>query len=481
MQNKVLIADDDRIERRLITRVLKSRFDFDFLESQNGQQVLETLRANENVKVIIMDLNMPIMDGQKALELLKKDYPNIPVIILTGTQNMNDAVNVMKNGAFDFLSKPLDQDRMLVSVRNALKMSLMSQEIKRLKNTSSAGITFSDLIGHKTGLAKTIKIGEKAASNGLPVLIGGGTGTGKEVYAQAIHGQSRRASKPFIAVNCGAIPEKLVESTLFGHEKGSFTGAINKAPGKFQEANGGTLFLDEVGELPLEAQVKLLRALQQKEVEPVGAARPVKVDVRIISATNRDLMKEVLEGRFREDLYFRLNVLQINLPSLCERPEDIEELAYHFMDLFCELHQTKQKALSSQGIEKLRGYHWPGNVRELENTMNRIMALCDEDVIYPDDIQLSHEPIAIPESDVAAEKILKNMITTTNDDGSLKSLKAIEKEIIGHALEKCDYNITKTARMLGIAKSTLYSKMPDEVLGDEAVADDLPEEHSAIG
>ena len=474
MQNKVLIADDDRIERRLITRVLKNRFDFDFLEAQNGQQVLETLRENDNVKIIIMDLNMPIMDGQKALEQLKQEYPNIPVIILTGTQNMNDAVSVMKNGAFDFLSKPLDQDRMLVSVRNALKMSLMSQEIKRLKENTSSSAHFSDLIGHKTGLAKTIEIGKKACENSLPLLISGGTGTGKEVYAQAIHGQSRRARKPFIAINCGAIPEKLVESILFGHEKGSFTGAVRKSLGKFQEANGGTLFLDEIGELPLEAQVKLLRVLQQKEVESVGAAKAIKVDVRIISATNRDLRKEVSEGRFREDLYFRLNVLQINLPSLADRAQDIEELAYHFIDIFCATHQTKQKPLSPEAIQKLQGYHWPGNVRELENTMNRTMALCDNNIIQPDDIQLSHGTQNITKPTGATEKILENMISTTNNKGGFKSLKILEKEIISHALEYCDFNITKTARMLGIAKSTLYTKMPDESANTD-------EEKSATG
>lgn len=438
----------------MVSRTLANRLELVPLEAENGQDGLKVLREHSDIKLIIMDLDMPVMDGREALTHIVSDYPNIPVVVLTGSKDMNDAAQVMKNGAFDFLTKPLEQERLIVSARNGLKVSLMSREISRLKRKTDGALTFSDLTGHDKGLARSIHIGQKAAGNTLPVLITGETGTGKEMFAQAIHGESPRAGNPFIAVNCGALPEKLVESTLFGHEKGAFTGAVDKALGKFQEAGGGTLFLDEIGELPLEAQVKLLRALQQKEVEPVGAGKAIKVDVRVISATNRDLAQEVREGRFREDLYFRLNVLQIELPPLRQRREDIKELTSHFIDLFCASHQSASKTLSDDAIEKLKRYGWPGNVRELENIINRTMALCEADTIQPDDLlfgedRMFEESVATP-----------NMIRTTLEDGGFKSFKMLEQEIVTQALEYHGHNISKTARILGIAKSTLYAKMP---------------------
>ncbi|MDB2683206.1 sigma-54 dependent transcriptional regulator, partial [Alphaproteobacteria bacterium] len=417
-----------------------------------------------HIKLIIMDLDMPVMDGRETLSHIARDYPNVPVIVLTGSKNMNDAVDVMKNGAFDFLFKPLEQERLLVSARNGLKMSLMSQEINRLKRKTDGALTFSDLIGHAKGLATSITIGTKAATNTLPVLIAGETGTGKEMFAQAVHGESERATNPFVAVNCGALPEKLVESTLFGHEKGAFTGAVDKALGKFQEASGGSLFLDEIGELPLEAQVKLLRALQQKEVEPVGAAKAVKVDVRVISATNRDLAQEVKEGRFREDLYFRLNVLQIKLPALRERPEDIEDIANYFIDMFCASHQSTPKTLCDDALMKLKSYSWPGNVRELENMMNRSMALCDHDKIQSEDLFFESSASHQTPSDI------QGIIRTILQDGRFKSFKELEQEIVAQALDHHDHNISKTARVLGIAKSTLYAKMPPQNDQDQAEA-----------
>ncbi|MGB0719279.1 MAG: sigma-54-dependent transcriptional regulator [Bdellovibrionales bacterium] len=451
-----LIIDDDRTERRLLSTLLDSQLSLATLEAENGQDGLDALNVHPHVKVIILDLEMPVMDGRTALAHITRDYPHIPVIVLTGSTDMRDAVEAIKAGACDFLAKPLKQERLIVAVRNALKISLMSQEISRLKRKDEGALSFSDLIGHDSGLSNSIHVAGKAAGSDIPVLITGETGTGKEMFARSIHGESKRAGQPFIAINCGAIPEKLIESTLFGHEKGAFTGAIHKALGKFQEAEGGTLFLDEIGELPLDAQVRLLRALQQKEVEPVGAGKAVKVDVRIISATNRDLAQEVKAGRFREDLYFRLNILPIKLPSLRERPQDVPRLAAYFIDLFCAAHQAVPKRLSDTAIHRLKSYHWPGNVRELENMVNRAMVLCDGDVIDAGDLSFESAGGAIDAAPI------KGGIRCLRDDGSFKSFKELEQDIIAEALEHHDHNIAKTARVLGIAKSTLYAKMPTQ-------------------
>lgn len=456
MKKTVLIIDDDRTERRMISRILSTQLELAPIESENGQEALKILSDHPHIKLIILDLDMPVMDGREALSHLARDFPNIPVIVLTGSKKTDDAVDAMKSGALDFLSKPLEEERLTVSARNGLKMSLMSQEISRLKRRADDVLTFSDLIGYDTGLTDSVQMAQKAASSHIPILITGETGTGKEMFARAIHGESERAGQPFIAINCGAIPEKLVESTLFGHEKGAFTGAVNKALGKFQEANGGTLFLDEIGELPLDAQVRLLRVLQQKEVEPVGASKTVKVDVRVISATNRDLAQEVKEGRFREDLYFRLNILQIKLPALRERASDIESLSDYFIDLFCISHQESPKTISKPALERLQNYYWPGNVRELENMINRAMVLCDGSAIGEDD--LIFEGQEAPQSST----VLTGTIQTIHDNGHFKSFKELEQEIVTQALEHHNGNISKTARVLGIAKSTLYAKIPGE-------------------
>ncbi len=457
MDEHILIVDDDRSARRLVAGVLNAHFNVVTVEAENGQACLDTLKTQKDIKLIIMDLDMPVMNGQDTLKQLVREYLHIPVIVLTGSKNMHDAVEVMKNGAFDFLSKPIEQERLIVSARNGLKMSLLSKEISRLQRKSDGALIFSDLIGHDGGLKDFVRIGRKVAAHFLPALIMGETGTGKEMFAHAIHGESMRAGKPFVAVNCGALPEKLVESALFGHEKGAFTGAADKALGKFREADGGTLFLDEVGELSLDAQVKLLRVLQQKEIEPVGAGRAVKVDVRVISATNRDLAQDVREGRFREDLYFRLNVLEIELPPLRQRAEDIDDLVRHFVDMFCASHYSAPKTFSPMAMARLKSHAWSGNVRELENTVNRAMALCDHNIIEPDDLYFA-DAVGFYDG-IDTRSYMTHFIQTIFEDGRFKPFKKLEQEIIADALAYHNHNISKTARELGIAKSTLYSKM----------------------
>lgn len=455
MQRTALIVDDDRSERRLITSVLRSSLDLNFLEAEHGQDALRILNSNKNsaIALIVLDLEMPVMGGIEALKIIKKNHSRIPVIVLTGSTDTKDAVDAMKAGAVDFLSKPIERARLDVSARNALKMSVMAQEIQHLRRRTGDALNFSDLIGFESTLSPIIQTGRKAAACDLPVLISGETGTGKEMLARAIHGESSRGDQSFITVNCGAIPEKLVESTLFGHEKGAFTGAVLKATGKFQDANGGSIFLDEIGELPLEAQVKLLRVLQQQEVEPVGASKPILINVRIISATNRNLADEVREGRFREDLFFRLNVLPVELPPLRRRVEDIPAMTQFFIRQFCALHKAAPKNITPETMQKLQSHSWPGNVRELENVINRAMALNDGERLGPGDLSF------ISTSPVQEFQTKGGVIFPMRADGSFKSFQELEQEIVALALAHHDHNISRTARVLGIAKSTLYAKI----------------------
>lgn len=294
--------------------------------------------------------------------------------MLTGNKDIKIAVDAMRYGAADFLTKPPEPERLRVSIHNALKLSVLEKEVTRLKRQESGTLTFDSLIGYDKGLSSVVKIGRKAAGADIPVLWAKPVSV-KKVFARAIHGEGKRVGKPFVAVNCGAIPEQLAESTLFGHEKGAFTGAISKTIGRFREAEGGTIFLDEVGDLPLNSQVKLLRVLQQKEIVPVGGSKAIPVNVRIISATNRDLEKDVQNGKFREDLIFRLNVLSVHLPPLRERQEDIPALIRHFVERFSVGEKLLLKEVSKQAMSELCGRQWAGNVRELENVIHRAIVL----------------------------------------------------------------------------------------------------------
>ncbi len=463
MSDPVLIVEDEPLQRQMLATLLRRKLDYGAQAVENGRQALDLLEADErkSVKLVIMDLNMPVMGGLETLDILRQKYPHIPVIMLTGSKDIHDAVEAMKRGAIDFLNKPYEADRMVVTVKNALKISILSQEVTRLKSRESGHFGFDNLIGHEGGLMPTLNIARKAASSDIPVLITGETGTGKEVFAQAIHGESARAGKPFIAINCGAIPSQLVESTLFGHEKGSFTGATEKAAGKFREAEGGTIFLDEVGELPLDTQVKLLRVLQQKEVEPVGGTKAIPVNVRIISATNRDLQKEVEEGLFREDLFFRLNVLELSLPPLRDRKGDLILLADHFIERYCSNENCLPKALSEQAREKLIAYDWPGNVRQLENAVRRAIVMSDSVELSADDFILqgggSYEaPVQFISDDSQTSDFRINLMDT---EGAFKTVERIEREMMKIALDYFDGNVTQTAKALGMAKSTFYKKM----------------------
>jgi DNA-binding NtrC family response regulator len=380
--------------------------------------------------------------------------------MLTASHETDLVVQAMRGGAQDFLEKPPELERLRVSITNALRVSALEKEVTRLKRKEEDAYSFENLIGASSGLADVVKIGRKAAQSDIPVLLTGETGVGKEVLARAIHGESPRTGRPFVAVNCGAIPENLVESTLFGHEKGAFTGAIAKAQGRFREAEGGTIFLDEIGELPLDAQVKLLRALQQKEVMPVGGARALKTDVRVISATNRNLEAEVASGRFRGDLYFRLNVLQIHMPSLRDRRDDIPALAHHFMERCAVAESLPLKDIDPAALEMLTTFDWPGNIRELENTIHRAMILSEGKVLELADFQLPSFATAKPRHSAAAAQA-SSAINLVDAAGSLRPLAEIENDVIVFSLAHTKNNITRAATSLGMSKSTFYRKLQE--------------------
>src|SRR5580658_8327275 len=361
MPQTILVVDDDPVQRRLLETAI-TRSGMTVVTAPGGQPALELLAGprGDQITLMLLDLVMPDMGGLDVLAKLRPTNPDLPVIVLTAKGGIDSAVEAMRAGANDFLVKPASPERIAVSIRNQLKIGTLSGEVKQLKKKSDNKLTFDDLIAAAPEMKQVFRLGIRAAQSDIPILIEGESGAGKELIARAIQGTSARAGKPFITVNCGAIPENLIESILFGHEKGSFTGAVEKRIGKFQEADGGTLFLDEIGELRLDMQVKLLRALQESEIDPIGAKRPVKVDVRILSATNRDLSLAVSEGRFREDLYYRLNVFPIEAPALRDRREDIPALTETFIRRFNLEEGRRVAGVSPETAALLTTFDWPG-------------------------------------------------------------------------------------------------------------------------
>ncbi|MDG1286212.1 MAG: sigma-54 dependent transcriptional regulator [Rickettsiales bacterium] len=463
MARHILIADDDILQQRMIQKALEPHAGYTASIAQNGHEVLYYLKQKDDIDLVLLDLGMPEMGGFEALENLRENYPDLPVIIVTGSDDLRDAVNALKLGANDFITKPIHPERLITSINNMFETQTLEKEVKRLRKKAGEVGGFRDLIGHETGLKQVIGISERAAPSDIPILISGASGVGKELFAYAIHHASDRNKGAFIAINCGAIPEKLVESTLFGHEKGSFTGAVSKKSGKFLEAQNGTLFLDEIGELPLDAQVKILRAVQQQEIEPVGATNTVQVNVRIISATNRHLPREVKEGRFREDLYFRLNGIPIEIPSLSQRREDIPELTEHFIQHYAKQNNCEAPTLTDEAMEYLLQYEWPGNVRELETAIHRAVVLDTDGTIsvrafthfLSNTSYLGH-----PELDITGEA--NGYIGLRNQQGQFKSLKAMEWEVMEEVLNAYQGNVVTASKALGIGKSTLYRRIDEE-------------------
>ncbi|MBQ1542990.1 sigma-54-dependent Fis family transcriptional regulator [Caulobacter sp. CCUG 60055] len=488
MTKTVLVVDDDPTQRRLIQAVLE-REGFGVSHAETGEQAIDALVAGQPADVIMLDLVMPGLGGQATLAELRQRGFSQPVVVLTATGGIDTVVQAMQAGAQDFFVKPAAPERILVSIRNALQMGDLRVEVDRLKKRTSGRVGFDELIGGSPAMTQVKRMGERAAKTSIPILILGESGVGKELIARAVHGSSERAGKPFVAVNCGALPENLVESILFGHEKGSFTGAVDKHLGKFQEANGGTLFLDEVGELPLDIQVKLLRALQESEIDPVGAKRAVRVDVRIVSATNRDLAQAVAEGRFREDLFYRLNVFPIDAPSLRERREDIPALVEAFVRRFNIEEGKRVVGATAETLALLAAHDWPGNVRQLENAVYRAIVLADAPYLQPHDFPAvsglkppmddlvrpapaaALPAIGAPDGLPTAEQLLAEMpvdapVRILDERGHLRTLEEIERDLIQLAIEIYAGHMSEVARRLGIGRSTLYRKVREQGLED---------------
>ncbi|OYX46276.1 MAG: sigma-54-dependent Fis family transcriptional regulator [Alphaproteobacteria bacterium 32-64-14] len=465
MAKTVLVVDDDPTQRRLMQASAEKQ-GFRARVVDNGERALEEASdAKNGVDVVLLDLVMPGLSGMETLERLMERRPDLPVIVLTATGGIDTVVQAMRAGAVDFFVKPASPERIGISIRNALKLSDLRGEVKRLTKKSDGKMGFEDMIAGAPSMRGVVRLGQRAAASNIPLLILGESGVGKEVIARCIQGASERSGKPFISVNCGAIPENLVESILFGHEKGSFTGAHEKKLGKFVEADGGTLFLDEVGELPLDMQVKLLRVLQEGEVDAVGSRRPTKIDVRIISATNRDLAQQVKEGRFREDLYYRLNVFPIEIPSLRERREDLPAMVEHFVGRFNAEEGKAVPGVSAETLAMLMNYDWPGNVRQLENAVFRAVVLSDGGTLKPEDFpQISGVSVSAPASlpataPQAANDHTDRPVSITDGTGELRTLEAIERDLIQFAIDHYSGHMSEVARRLGIGRSTLYRKV----------------------
>ncbi|MBL9097937.1 MAG: sigma-54-dependent Fis family transcriptional regulator [Alphaproteobacteria bacterium] len=491
MAHTILVVDDDPTQRRLLQAQVE-KAGFQVLAAASGQEALDLLSSpkGEAVGLVLLDLVMPGMDGLQVLAQLKPQRPALPVIVLTAQGGIDTAVGAMRAGADDFLVKPASPERLQVSLQNALKVKALTGEIQRLKKTNENRLSFGDLIAESPAMRSVLKMAERAAQSNIPILIEGESGVGKEVLARAIQGGSDRAGKPFVAVNCGAIPDTLIESILFGHEKGAFTGAVDKHIGKFQEANGGTLFLDEIGELRLDMQVKLLRAIQEGEVDPVGAKRPVKVDIRLVSATNRNLQQQVTEGKFREDLFYRLNVFPIQLPNLRERREDVPALVAHFIRRFAVEENKKIVGIEPAALDMLAAYNWPGNIRQLENAVFRAVVMCDGECLRPGDfpqiaaqlgiaVKASHDeegfegqtakryvPVS-PAPAAAVEPARGEGVNVMGIDGHLRKLEEIEHELIRFAIDRYEGHMSEVARRLGIGRSTLYRKLREMGIDDE--------------
>jgi DNA-binding NtrC family response regulator len=478
MAKTVLVVDDDPTQRRLMQAAAEKQ-GFRARVVENGERALEEAGDVRNgVDVVLLDLVMPGLSGMDTLEQLMQRRPDLPVIVVTATGGIDTVVQAMRAGAVDFFVKPASPERIAISIRNALKISDLRGEVKRLTKKTDGKLGFEDMIAGAPTMRGVVRLGQRAATSSIPILILGESGVGKEVIARCIQGASDRAGKPFISVNCGAIPENLVESILFGHEKGSFTGAHEKKLGKFVEADGGTLFLDEVGELPLDMQVKLLRVLQEGEVDAVGSRRPTKIDVRIISATNRDLATQVKEGRFREDLYYRLNVFPIEIPSLKERREDLPALVDHFVGRFNAEEGKVIPGVSPEAMQMIQAYDWPGNVRQLENAIFRAVVLSDGGLLKPEDFPqisgmaaLGPVPTALAALAPKPANDQDQPVAVTDGTGELRTLEAIERDLIQFAIDHYSGHMSEVARRLGIGRSTLYRKVREYDLkvreGDE--------------
>ncbi|TCL69718.1 sigma-54 dependent transcriptional regulator [Rhizobium sp. BK251] len=488
---QILVVEDDPVQRRLLKNAIERHGHVAHL-AENGRIGLEVLKRNSGqINVIVLDLMMPEMNGLEFLDALRDIGTEIPVIVQTGQGGIETVVQAMRAGAFDFVVKPVSPERIATSISNALKLDQKEAKARAGRKARSGSIGFDDIVSASPAMLRVIELAQRAAQSNIPVVLEGESGVGKELVARAIQAGGDRANRPFVTVNCGAIPHNLVESILFGHEKGAFTGANEKHVGKFMEADGGTIFLDEIGDLPLEVQVKLLRAVQQGEIETVGARLPQKVNVRLISATNKDLIEEVKNGNFREDLYYRLNVFPITIPALRRRKEDIPHLVRVFTERFSLEQKTGHRiAVNASAMALLTAYDWPGNIRQLENAIFRAVVLSKEEELTEADfpqiaaqmpeyevlgrapggerveaqfvVHTRTEPFVDEiEANRGVNEASGTVISSTNVSGDVRKLADVEEELIRFALKFYRGQMSQVARKLGIGRSTLYRKLKD--------------------
>jgi DNA-binding NtrC family response regulator len=462
-RKKILIVDDEVGIRDSLRLLLKSSFEV--ITAEDGEEAVAKVAA-ENPDMVLLDLIMPKIDGIEALRTIKEQRPNLPIVILTGTNTVRTAVQAMKYGAIDYLGKPFDIDELkrIINQATAFTAPPHIEPPVRSLNIASPERDCGPMVGKSPLMAELFQKVKQVSERDTTVLITGESGTGKELIARLVHAKSARKDKPFIPINCSAIPESLIESELFGHEKGAFTHAMDRRLGLFELANGGTLFLDEIGELSLPVQVKILRFLQEQEFYRVGSSKPIRVDVRIIAATNRNL-EEAIKGRtFREDLYYRINVIGLNLPPLRERYEDIPYLVGHFLDKLASQYGQKNITFSDEALRSMTEYGWPGNVRELENVVESIVALCQKEVVTSDDL-----PAKITNR---SSLVLNNASEVASGKLAFEEAeRKFETEIILKALRKTNYVQTRAAELLGISRRILKYKMDKLGISDQPIAE----------
>jgi len=448
MKSRVLIVDDEIDTLELMQELFESK-GYISETAMNGVNALHKIKIQEP-DIVLTDIAMPEMDGMQLLSILTKEHPHIPIIMITAHGTVDSAVEAMRMGAKDYILKPLRLDEILAKVERITQLNSLIKENEYLLNRLQQTYDFTNMVGKTDKVQEMFRLVKDVAATNTTILIRGESGTGKELIANAIHYNSSRVKRPFVKVNCGVLAESLLESELFGHERGAFTGAIKSKIGRFEMANGGTLFLDEIGDVSLNMQLKLLRVLQEGEFERVGGTETIKVDVRIIAATNKDLEKAMEEGKFRHDLYYRLNVIPIEVPPLRERKEDIKYLIYHFMDKFNKVYGKSIKDLEPKALKLMESYPYPGNIRELENLIERIVVLDKKGVIRAADLP-AYIRNAEADSALVEEIDMNRGLTSLVDD--------YERKIIVAALEKNNFNKFQTAMNLRINRSTFMSKL----------------------
>ncbi len=450
----ILAVDDEADFVDALSSIL-TKHEYSVDTSCSGYEALQMLSIRP-YDLVLLDLTMPLISGIDTLKRIQRIDPGLPVIILTGDSRVGTVVDAMKLGAYDFFPKPLDWERLEIAIKNALITKELRGEVSRLQGQLKSKYSFKQIIGNSKSMQDVFRSLERVVEANVTVSIRGESGTGKELLARSIHFSGLRKQKPFVAVNCAAIPENLLESELFGHEKGAFTGAIARRAGKFEQADGGTLFLDEIGDMPHSTQVKILRVLQERRFQRVGGAETVEVDVRVISATNKNLEEEMKKGNFREDLYYRINVYPIFVPPLRKRREDIPALAAFFLEKYNKQYSRKVKAILPQTLDYLMNYEWPGNVRELENILERSFLHASDGVLAAE-----HLPITITsfKEDLNSSDSFINLKKVVSLTRQITPLKDLEKEVLQQAIKLTNYNMSNAALELGIGRTTLYRKL----------------------